>query len=140
MHTIDFSISQQTLDTLIKETKDGKNSDIGKMALEIVKLYFKSVDAGAEFSSGKNGADITVMSNSIETSYEVKGTQDRNIAFAKLKVSSQACHDALVNGMEIIRVTNIRENDVKLHFLKHGVDFCLEPEARWALKKIKPLK
>lgn len=140
MKTIDFSIPQEKLDSLIRETKDGKNSDIGKLAVEIVKLYFSSIDAGVTFLPGKKGADITVISNAVETSYEVKGTQDPNISFVKLKVSSQACHDALVNGMELIRVTNIRGNYIKLHFLKHGVDFLLVPEPRWRMKKIKTSK
>jgi hypothetical protein len=140
MQTVDFSIPQESLETLIKNSKDGKNSDIGKMAVEVVKLYFKSLDSMVEFQIGKNGADITVYLDGKKTDYEVKGTQDATIAFSKLKVSSQPCHDALINGMELIRVTNIRNSDMKISFLKHGIDFQLVEEPRWAVKKISATK
>lgn len=137
MKTVNFSIPQESLDTLIKDSKDGKNSDIGKMAIEVVKLYFKSLDSTVEFQLGKNGADITVLLDGKKTDYEIKGTQDSSISYNKLKVSSLSCHNALINGMEIIRVTNIRKCDMKISFLKHGIDFLLVEEPRWAVKKIR---
>lgn len=138
MEIINFLITEDQLNQLIHQAKDGKNSDIGKMAIEVVKLYFLSIDPNVEFTIGrKSEPDITVMSHGVSKCYEIKGTQDKDISFSKLKVSSQDCHDKLKNGMEIIRVTNLRNKDIRLVFLKYGIDFILEPEPRWAVKKIK---
>lgn len=140
MTTINFKITRSQLSQLLKHSKDGKNSDIGKMAVKMVTLYFKSLDSNAQVVPGKNGADIQVISKGTATNYEVKGTQDPKIAFSKLKVSSQPSYNALVGGMVLIRVTNIRSTDMKIHFLKHGVDFTLMKEPRWAVKPVKSIK
>ena len=141
MRTVPFPITEAQLNTLLRGAKDGKNSDIGKIAIEVVKLYFLSQDQDCTFKIGKrNQPDIIVTSKGKSTGYEVKGTQDADIAFDKLKVSSKFCRDELINGMEIIRVTNIRSNVMKLHFLKYGSDFTLVHEARWAVKEIRDKK
>jgi len=137
MKVVDFSINKKQLDELLRNSKDGKNSDIGKMAIEIVKLYFKRKDSKVIFQIGKrNQPDITVICMKKSVGYEVKGTQDSEIAYSKLKISSKFCHDELKNGMEIIRVTNIRNKKMKLYFLRYGEDFTLIEEPRWAIKKI----
>ena len=79
---------------------------------------------------------MIVIENNTEISYEIKGTKGNNIAFNKVKISSKYCHDKLIEGMEIIRVTNIGESIVKIYFLKNGSDFKMEPEDRWKVKKI----
>ena len=135
-----FKITKKQLNHLLKNSKDGKNSDIGNLAIEVVKLYFQSIDALATFENGTNGVDLVLFSKGKKINYEVKGTQDDKIAFGKLKVSSQKSHDALVAGMELIRVTNLRAQEMKIHFLKHGEDFRLEAEPRWAIKPIKKAK
>lgn len=140
MKIVDFKITKKQLKHLLENSKDGKNSDIGNMAIEVVKLYFQSIDALAIFENGSDGADLVLLSKGKKTNYEVKGTQDAKIAFGKLKVSSQKSHDALVAGMELIRVTNIREQAMKIHFLKHGEDFILKEEPRWAIKPIRKTK
>lgn len=114
----------------------GKNRDVGMIAVEIVRQYFLSIDPAANFQSGTKGADLIVTHNNITEQFEIKGTTDIGIAWTKLKVSSQNCHDALVNGMTLIRVTGIGDLKVKLHFLQHGKDFTLVREDRWAVRKI----
>jgi len=133
MRPIQFSISKKELNDLNRKyPESGQSNSIGNMAIEIVKLYFLEKLSGVSFKTGKKGADITVISKSKkETNYEVKGTEDPNIAFKKLKISSKQCHDDLVKGMEIIRVTNIRQRKMNLYFLKHNVDFILDIEPRW---------
>ena len=133
MKQIQFSLSKKELNELNQTyPESGQSNNIGKMAIDIVTRYFKKADPNIKFELGKNGADITVISKSKkETNYEVKGTEDPNIAFKKLKISSKQCHDALVKGMEIIRVTNIRQRKMNLYFLKHNVDFILDEEPRW---------
>ncbi len=133
-----FNLSIKEFNQLQKQYPNkGKNGDISKIAVEIVKLYFLSKTKNINFLKAKSGGDIIVEINGKETEYEIKGTEDTDIAFSKLKVSSQQSHDALVKGMFLIRVTNIRERNVTLHFLKHGVDFTLKHEPRWSVQEVK---
>lgn len=133
MTTIDFQISQEELNQLLSLYPNvGKNSNVGKYAIEVVKLYFLSRDKNASFSICKGG-DIEVNSIDVSEQFEVKGTIDNKICFQKLKVSSHACYNALVNGMTLIRVTGIGSLNMKLHFMKFNEDFLLVPEPRWAV-------
>jgi hypothetical protein len=111
----------------------GKNSDVGKLAVEIVKLYFLSQNSKTIFPITKNGIDLSIIINGKTEHYEIKGTADKNIAWHKLKVSSQNCYSLLVNGMTLIRITNIGKNQLILYFLKYKEDFELIPEARWSV-------
>lgn len=115
----------------------GKNGDISKITVEIVKLYFQSISEGVIFKKAKAGGDIVVEIDGKETEYEIKGTEDPDLAFSKLKVSSTQSHDALIKGMILIRVTNVRQRKVTLHFLKYGTDFTLHNEPRWSVKQVK---
>jgi hypothetical protein len=115
----------------------GKNSHVGEMAVRIVELYFQQSDPEARFKVIKGGGDLAVDSNGCTRNYEVKGTVDADISWSKLKVSSKECHDALKEGMTLIRVTSVGESKVYLHFLQYGTDFTLAEEARWAVKRIR---
>ncbi len=107
------------------------------MAVEIAILYFKSRDLNSVISKGIKGVDIVVDVNNEITNYEIKGTESKNVSFDKLKVSSKASHDALDNGMKLLRVSNVRNRTVNLYILEHGVHFTLVEEPRWRVKKIK---
>ncbi len=138
MRTVSFTLTDSQLKPLLAQYPNkGKNGDIAKITVEIVKLYFLSLDPNTQFKTGgRNQPDLTVTSNARETEYEIKGTEDGNISFNKLKVSSTYCYNKLIEGMEIIRVTNIRTNKVQLHFLMYGQDYTMVEEPRWAVKRI----
>lgn len=138
MKSESFNLSIKDYDTLQKQfPHKGKNGDISKIAVEVVKLYFQSKNKNVSFGKAKVGGDIIVEIDGKETEYEIKGTEDTKISFGKLKVSSQQNHDALIKGMILIRVTNVRQRNVILHFLKHGIDFTLQHEPRWSVKQVK---
>lgn len=138
MTTFDFQIGQDELTRLLSRYPNiGKNSDVGKFAVEVVKLYFLSKDKNASFKICKGGADLEVITSGASEEYEVKGTIDKNICFQKLKVSSHACYNALINGMVLIRVTGIGSLTMRLHFMKFKEDFLLVPELRWAVVRPK---
>jgi hypothetical protein len=139
MRTIPFVLEDEQLKLLLEQyPRIGKNGDIAKITVEVVKLYFLSLDTNAKFiSGGRNQPDITVLSNGASSEYEIKGTEDIDIAFSKLKVSSLYCYQKLIDGMEIIRVTSVRNKVVQLHFMKHDEDFTMKPEPRWALEPLK---
>ena len=111
----------------------GKNSDVGKLAIEIAKLYFLSINDTTTFIPNKNGIDLSTLVNGISENYEIKGTTDNNISWNKLKVSSQNCHDLLINGMTLTRITNIGLTEMTFYFLKNTEDFELVPEPRWSV-------
>ncbi len=136
-----FEISNEVLSPLKeKYPLKGKNSHIGKIAVEIAVLYFKSIYPYAEFSFNVNGVDLSLHCNDTVRLFEVKGTEDNNISFLKLKVSSQQCHDLLKNGtVSIMRITNIGESIMKIYFLHYGTHFVLKPEVRFSVNKIAAL-
>ena len=103
-----FSINQDQLkDLLTLYPNTGKNSDVGKLAVELAKLYFLSINGSTTFITNKNGIDLSATINGVVENFEIKGTADNSIAWNKLKVSSQNCHDLLINGMTLIRITNV---------------------------------
>jgi hypothetical protein len=133
MKIFNFSITQDQLIRLKALYPNmGKNSDIGKLAIEIAKLYFLSINNTTTFIK-INGVDLSTSINDVVVNYEIKGTADNNISWNKLKVSSQNCHDRLINGMTLIRITNIGTTEMTLYFLTFIEDFKLVPEPRWSV-------
>ena len=115
----------------------GKNSHIGKQAVLIAKFYFQSRYNNPTFDETSKGADLWVIYDGKKEDYEIKGTTDSKIAFGKLKVSSQNCHDNLKErGQTLLRICNIGKPVVDLYFLKHGRDFTMVHEPRWSVKRI----
>jgi hypothetical protein len=138
MTTVNFSISDEQLNNLLTlYPNTGKNSDVGKLAVEVAKLYFLSLNGLTSFITNKKGIDLTVEANGLAENYEIKGTADKDISWNKLKVSSQNCHDHLVIGMTLIRITNIGSTTMTFHFLKYQEDFELIPEPRWSVVRTK---
>lgn len=94
--------------------------------------------SGCSFATPRAGADMALVVGPDCTQYEVKGTAGKGIAWQKLKVSSQASHDLLTSrGAAVLRVTEVYSNEPVVYELRCGVDFRLEPEARWCVKPIR---
>ncbi len=109
-------------------------------ALTIVRALLKDkYGEDVEIEEDRDGADLRVTIDGRTERIEVKGTKDFDIAWEKLKVSSQKQHDALVNGDAVLyRVVDVDGTDPRVYFLIYGEDFTLEPEPRWAVKQIPP--
>jgi hypothetical protein len=138
MKDFEFKIeSNQLAEIISKNPNLGKNSHIGNLAVKIVELYFQSLDSNATFVLNKKGIDLEVNYLGKIEQYEVKGTVDKDISWGKLKVSSLPCYNSLVNGLPIIRVTNVGSTNPRLTILKFNEDFKLVEEPRWRLSKIK---
>lgn len=130
-----FEITTQKLNELLGLFPNiGKNSDVGKFAVEVAKLFILSLNPNSTFNI-KRGVDLSVKVNGIEEDFEIKGTAANHIGWNKLKVSSQFCYDNLINGMKIIRVTNIGQTNMTIYYLNHDEDFELVPELRWTIKR-----
>ena len=69
--------------------------------------YFTCTYPNATISKNKQGGDLDVHLDGETTQYEIKGTEENGIAFAKLRVSSKACYDVLRAGMTLVRVRNV---------------------------------
>ncbi len=116
------------------------SNDIGKRAVEIVKVHFAMLHPGCQFPQPPKGADLSVLipSDSKATAFEVKGTADANIAWQQLKVSSRTSYELLVSGgAAVLRVTDVFGRKPVVYELRHGRDFKLEPEPRWCVKPIR---
>ena len=139
MTPIPFEIPSIVLaDLLHKYPTKGKNSDIGKIAVEIAKEYFKQVYSNPQFPITDKGIDLTVINGSNVEHFEIKGTEDNKISFPKLKVSGKPCYNHLTTGKTtLLRITKIRQKEVNIYLLKHGEHFTLAPEDRWKFVEIK---
>ncbi|HLK84986.1 MAG TPA: hypothetical protein VKT27_00640 [Candidatus Binataceae bacterium] len=118
--------------------KGEKNASIGTRALLTVRTYFRRKDPQCQIKDVR-GADLQiVLCDGSVNEIEVKGTDGPDLAWNKLKVSSQRSHDLLVEKrIPIYRVTNVWDGSPSIHVLVCGEDFTLEPELRWAVKPIK---
>ena len=84
------------------------------------------------------GADLRVSKNGSTERIEVKGTKSRDLAWAQLKVSSQASYAALSSGAaSMYRVTDVDGSEPRVHVLKYGRDYELIPEPRWAARRVR---
>ncbi len=111
-----------------------------KKALFIAHLFFRLVHGErAKIEEDHEGTDLKVTIEGKTERIEVKGTEDSDIAWSKLKVSSQKSHDALVSGdASIYRVVDVNSAKPRIYILEHGKHFTLEHEPRWAVKRILP--
>ena len=109
-------------------------------ALAIAQKYLISkYGARAEITEDREGADIRVTIDGKTERIEVKGTVSPTIAWQKLKVSSQQSHDALASGdASIYRVVDVDSANPRIYILNYGEHFTLEPEPRWAVKRVLP--
>ena len=140
MTTISVSLTANELADLNRRFPASRGSgDIGKRAVEIVKRYYQSRHPGCEFVKPPLGADLAVVvEGASPIAFEVKGTAESDMAWAQLKCSSKTSHGLLVSGeASVLRVTNVFGAEPVVFELRHGIDFRLEPEARWTFKAIR---
>ena len=92
-----------------------------------------------EIEEDHDGADLRVSIDGRSERIEVKGTESPSIAWPQLKVSSQGSHDALKDGdAAIYRVVDVSGANPRIYVLTYGRHFTLEPEPRWAVKRVPP--
>ena len=109
-------------------------------ALRIVnKHLIETYGSQVAIEADGGGADLRITANGESQRIEVKGTESPTIAWQQLKVSSQQSHDVLESGeASIYRVVDVGGAHPRIYVLKHGEHFVLEPELRWAVKRIPP--
>lgn len=115
------------------------SGDIGKRAVEIVKIHFRRSHPGCTFIAPQRGADLAVVLEPTgPRQFEVKGTADASIAWQQLKVSSKASYELLTRcEASVLRVTDVYGDEPIVYELRCGVDFRLEPEPRWCFRPIR---
>ncbi|MDE2822062.1 MAG: hypothetical protein OXK79_00980 [Chloroflexota bacterium] len=110
-------------------------------ALYIVEKHIRSEHGErVEIEEDRDGADLRIsVGGQTVKRIEVKGTRSQDLAWQKLKVSSQKSHDALKSGdVEMYRVVDVDGEHPSIYVLMYGHDFTLEPEPRWAVKQTTP--
>ena len=130
------------IDTALTGVGRKKVNDLSteQKALNIVREFLKDrYGDDVEIEEDRDGVDLRVTANGRTERIVVKGTSGSTMAWEKLKVSSRKSHDALVRGDALIyRVVNVHSAAPIVYILIHGEDFMLEPEPRWAVKRIPP--
>ena len=113
---------------------------IEKKAVFIVGTHLIDKYGGqAEIDLDHDGADLRVSVDGKTERIEVKGTESPAIKWQQLKVSSQKSHDALKNrDASMYRVVDVNGPCPRIYVLTYGRDFTLEPEPRWAVKRVPP--
>ena len=109
-------------------------------ALHIVKRHLiEKYGDQVTIEEDEAGADLKVSVNGDSERIEVKGTESPTIAWQQLKVSSRKSHDALENReASIYRVVDVSGTHPRIYILNYGEHFVLEPEPRWAVKRVPP--
>ncbi len=118
------------------KSMDGLSTE--NKALEIVCKHLRSEYGDqVEIELDRDGADLRVSLGGRTERIEVKGTESSTLAWPQLKVSSQKSHDALMSGdASIYRVVEVSSTNPRIYFLTPGKHFTLEPEPRWAVKRV----
>ena len=111
-----------------------------KKALFIVRKHLgEKYGDQARIQEDRDGVDLRVEIDGRAERIEVKGTEKATIAWQQLKVSSQKSHDALESRNALLyRVVDIDGPRPHIHVLTYGRDFTLEPEPRWAVRRVPP--
>lgn len=135
---VHFELSEYDFNRLNEAYPNLRNNhDIGNFGVQVVKLYLESVGY-TQVRINEKKVDIEGTLNNVVVKFEVKSTVKSDISYGCLKVSSPKDYKSLTqDNMEIIRVCNVGQKIVDLHFLKHGIDYTLVIEPRWRLQKIK---
>jgi hypothetical protein len=116
-----------------------KSSNVGCRAIELAKIYFRTVDSTCNFREQINGCDLEITFASGETNHiEVKGTASRDLAWSKLKVSGTPSYQALIDGMPLYRITGVYEQTPVIFVMTFSEDFQMELEPRWRVTRVRP--
>ena len=107
-------------------------------AMYIVNKHLKDkYGSQAEIEEDRGGADLRVSVDGKTERIEVKGTESSTLAWPELEVSSRKAHDALESGdTSMYRVVDVSGANPRIYVLAHGRHFTLEPETRWAVKRV----
>jgi len=82
------------------------------------------------------GADITFTQAAKVTNAEIKGTEDNDIAWSKLKVSGTPSYNGILSGWPVYRVTAVFTKTPTIYILRHDEDFTFIPEPRWRVQQL----
>ena len=109
-------------------------------AVSIVRAHLRErYGQRAEIEEDGDGVDLRVSIDGRHERVEIKGTESPTLDWHKLKVSSQTAHDVLASGDALIyRVVDVSGPTPRIYVLTHGEHFTLEPEPRWAVKRVSP--
>ncbi len=86
----------------------------------------------------QDGADLKVFLDGKIIRIEVNGTRATTIAWSFMQALSQKSHDELKSGkVALFHVVDVDSQNPRIYVLKHGRDFYLEQEPKWAVIPVK---
>ena len=125
--------------TLTSSERQALGSRVAEQkAMYIVNKHLKDkYGARVEIEEDQDGADLRISVDGKTERIEVTGTESPTLAWPELEVSSQESHDALKEGdTSMYRVVDVSGTSPRIYVLTHGQHFTLEPELRWAVKRV----
>ena len=122
------------------QREDLASLSTAEKAESIVRTHFSDrFGHRAAIEEDVDGVDLRISIDGRCERVEVKGTESPTLDWHKLKVSSRRSHDALTSGdASIYRVVDVSGSTPRIYVLTHGRHFTLEPEPRWAVKRVAP--
>lgn len=133
--TLTVLLTDAQYDLLEKNYSKSKgSSQIGKRAVEIVKIFLSSSGWVAKKPTRK-GIDLEFRRGSEKVEIEVKGTADHDIAWNKLVISGDGSRSNLEDGCPLYRVYKVFERNPMIAILKWRDHFIIKQEPRWKIIK-----
>lgn len=86
----------------------------------------------------RGGADLKIFLDGKIIRIGVSGTSASTIAWGFMKALGQKSHDDLKSGkVALFHVVDVDSRNPCIYVLKHGRDFYLEQESKWAVTPVK---
>ena len=125
-----------TLTSYERQALSGRVAE--QKAMYIVNKHLKDKYGNqVEIEEDQDGADLRVSAHGKTERIEVKGTESPTLAWPELEVSGQESRDALEKGdASMYRVVDVSGANPRIYVLTHGQHFTLEPELKWAVKRV----
>jgi hypothetical protein len=138
MQSIPLDLPDQVFIQLETDSPRGpKNNSTRDRAVGIVKYWLScQLDTKVFLVPKEKGADISYSQNGITIHAEIKGTEDKEIALEKFKVSGVNSYRVICEGGPVFRVCDVFSRMPVIHILKIDEDFKLVQEPRWRVKKL----
>jgi hypothetical protein len=139
MTTIKFELPADLFNCLETAFPQGpRNNSTRDRAIHIVRHWLlQQEDTQIVDIPTAPGADLTYTHAGKEFHIEIKGTEDVEIAWSKLKVSGQPSCDGISGGWPVYRVCGVFSRQPTIYIMKNLEDFILVPEPRWRFREIK---
>lgn len=132
-----LTLGEEEFKTLNEKYPHGARGSIRDRALRIVEIFIRRKPTNVDIAKApkSTGGDLRLTLNGKYEDIEVKGTEDKDIAWNKLKVSGNSSHKALTKGMALYRVSSVFSKNPSIWIIYFKRDFFMTRESRWRISR-----